>query len=154
MGVSSKLALPRSYGFSPERLGEANQAVVVDPDNYIPLLIFDKQFRRAIPDVARVGLDVVRLSIGGPFGFMREVGGGRVTLRTQKTEDIILAPSEKDAHRWTAMLDTPDPLTPLDRDTFIDGVNLYITRAAPKLHPTGSSPTISAQGRFLEVWFD
>lgn len=154
MGVSSKLALPRSYGFSPERLCGANQAVVVDPDNYIPLLIFDKQFRRAIPTVSRVGLDAVRLSMGEPFGFMREVGGGRVTLRTQKTDRVILAPSEQYSNKWTATLDTPDPLTQQDADMFIDGVNLYVVRATSKLHPTDSSPRIPSDARFLEEWFD
>lgn len=99
--------------------------------DYVPLLIFNRNFDRETPELTLLEDGWIVLSIGRSFGFMR----GRYepyVYRSQLTNDVVIG---QQGGKWCAGIETPQPLTVQDEQLFIDGIGRYIMYAQIRRQP-------------------
>ncbi len=133
MSVESNLQLPAIYPFSPVELVGVSQLVPVDDDNYIPLYV-QGEFPRVAPTLTIVGRGVVEVTLNGkPFGFVRGQDGIPF-VESQLTESMVLAAQDGADSPWALLVKTPEPLDDYDSLLFLEGLGVYISSAAKKVH--------------------
>jgi hypothetical protein len=137
MSEITQVELAACFRIQPAELPVVGKRIPLSRQGYIPLMIFNSNHDMVDPVF---GLDdgVVTLSLGRPFGFAKSVDNGARIVRSQKTDGMVLAPGTTVAGHWWVTLETPGPLTVVDRILFDHGIASYVgavlTRRQLQLH--------------------